>query len=760
MIEGYITNVVSNYDASIVCLNSVILESHGVDKMKFSYHILLPDYYLNDHVDCGKSLVQLIIDQINSDPESPLHSCLDKNGIPKLPIDANIYTNNRVFRMKGHHKINEPLRILKPAEGCEAINESDYFVTVISPNAKLLDIPLLPKQKSSVKQNNNNNNKNNIIKILDIIDVIKINRKEWVSIGIALKKEFGDNGLHMFDAFSQKFECYNYDEMLKDWNSFTSEYSYSIGTLYHYAKNTNPKAYFSAKKNGGYYLENCDFSLANIFYEAFPQSYVCYSIKKQVVWYNFNGNYFVKTSDEQVKQTVIDHLLITFREQSGKLQANLEARISKNRDSKNLDSEIEILQDQYNITQTIIKILGKYSKRGTIFGYLVHFYLNEEFPDLIDRKPYLLGFTNGVYDLKTHQFRLGAWDDYITMTTGYDYSQEREYYHEIDDFYNKLFSFSTDVKQFAIHSLARSLVGNNSTTLQNIYIWNGAGSNGKSCLKELLNHTLGNYSVEVDTQMIIQKSVNSTQAREDYRSLIGARIVTMSEIEDSDDSHKVRLNSKIIKTFTGEANMSFRGLYESMKTYPIMFTMFLLCNQIPDIKMDDWGMVRRLKYCPFMSSFVKATDYDCNDSVNNVFPIDPELSKKLPAWRLSHFHYLVDHLQLEFTYPKEVLEFGKECMKEVDPLTNIINELFIINENSNTGITLKEFKTMITSHPQAKEVKIKTEKHLVEMVRKRFARLHILDDPKHKTYQCAISDVSKRTTGGVVLGIVLNNCNI
>ena len=164
-------------------------------------------------------------------------------------------------------------------------------------------------------------NKNNIHKILDTIDVTKIDRKDWVSIGIALKREFGEDGLSLFDTFSQRFNCYDQDGMIKDWGSFTSEYNYNMGTIYHYAKTTNPNC--TIKVNGEYFLDVGDLALANVFYEAFPHSYVCYSIKKQVIWYYFNGNYFVKTSDEQLKQRVIDYLLITFREQLNRLFATM-----------------------------------------------------------------------------------------------------------------------------------------------------------------------------------------------------------------------------------------------------------------------------------------------------------------------------------------------------------------------------------------------------------------------------------------------------
>jgi phage/plasmid-associated DNA primase len=41
-----------------------------------------------------------------------------------------------------------------------------------------------------------------------------------------------------------------------------------------------------------------------------------------------------------------------------------------------------------------------------------------------DNNPDLLGFNNGVYDLINHEFRPYKYDDYMTMTCGYDYTDK------------------------------------------------------------------------------------------------------------------------------------------------------------------------------------------------------------------------------------------------------------------------------------------------------------------------------------------------
>ena len=52
---------------------------------------------------------------------------------------------------------------------------------------------------------------------------------------------------------------------------------------------------------------------------------------------------------------------------------------------------------------------------------------------------YIIGFNNGVYDLRTHVFRDGNCDDYISMTTCYDYENN----HTTK--YNNLLKFLSDI---------------------------------------------------------------------------------------------------------------------------------------------------------------------------------------------------------------------------------------------------------------------------------------------------------------------------
>ena len=66
-------------------------------------------------------------------------------------------------------------------------------------------------------------------------------------------------------------------------------------------------------------------------------------------------------------------------------------------------------------------------------------FMNNDFLEKLDSKTNLLGFTNGVFDLDANEFRPGKPDDYITLSTKYDYHADvdPEIREEIMRFYER-----------------------------------------------------------------------------------------------------------------------------------------------------------------------------------------------------------------------------------------------------------------------------------------------------------------------------------
>ena len=71
-------------------------------------------------------------------------------------------------------------------------------------------------------------------------------------------------------------------------------------------------------------------------------------------------------------------------------------------------------------------------------------FFDKDFIKNMDSNPYLLCFTNGVFDFKLKEFRQGYPQDYITKTTGipyikYDYDENKETADELITFMEQLF---------------------------------------------------------------------------------------------------------------------------------------------------------------------------------------------------------------------------------------------------------------------------------------------------------------------------------
>ena len=67
-------------------------------------------------------------------------------------------------------------------------------------------------------------------------------------------------------------------------------------------------------------------------------------------------------------------------------------------------------------------------------------FFDKDFTKNIDSNPYLMCFTNGVFDFKTKEFRDGYPQDYITKTTGISYIKFNPVAH-VDNIIYKMFPF-------------------------------------------------------------------------------------------------------------------------------------------------------------------------------------------------------------------------------------------------------------------------------------------------------------------------------
>lgn len=263
-----------------------------------------------------------------------------------------------------------------------------------------------------------------------------------------------------------------------------------------------------------------------------------------------------------------------------------------------------------------------------------------EISNLLDANPYLIGFPNGVYDLKEMKFRSAKHSDYVSIILGYEYNDvvDEDSKLELNNFIESIMPNGDD-RHYLLKLLSTGLVGANSDEL--FHIFTGSGRNGKSKLAELLQATLGDYYESISSSFLTAKITAPNQATPHLVPLRKKRLIIGSEPD-----HHYKLNATLIKSLSGNDEIVSRQLYIEQSNFRPYFKIILLCNNIPEIDTSDKAVWLRCRCLSFPNSFVE------NPTLPHERKLDKDVSKKIPNWRLAFFHLLVNKLQ---DYHKEGL---------------------------------------------------------------------------------------------------------
>ncbi len=292
-----------------------------------------------------------------------------------------------------------------------------------------------------------------------------------------------------------------------------------------------------------------------------------------------------------------------------------------------------------------------------------------KFEEKLDANIYLIGFNNGVYDLKESRFRPGTPDDCVKLSTGYDweeYSIDHEYVKGIKKFVQQVQN-EEDMSEYILTLLASYLDG--STKKEQFIIWTGTGGNGKSKLIEFFMSAFGEYTDTLPVTLLTQKRAAAGSATPELAEMRGKRFGVFQESEKKDE-----LQVGYMKELTGGDMIITRRLYKDPIKYKPQFKLLLACNKLPTINSDDGGTWRRLRVSPFESEFVDKP----NPKLKNQFKRDYELSEKLELWKKAFLWLLIKvyypiYMKTNLIEPEKVTQFTKKYKKQSDVFLEYID---------------------------------------------------------------------------------------
>jgi putative DNA primase/helicase len=135
---------------------------------------------------------------------------------------------------------------------------------------------------------------------------------------------------------------------------------------------------------------------------------------------------------------------------------------------------------------------------------------------------------------------------------------------------------------------------------RSLWIWWGAGSNGKSVLAKLLAKIMGPMACTMSKDVMIrsQRPAACGAATPHLVPLVNARMGMFTESEDSE-----RLNEGFLKAWSGLDTISARPLYRKQFEFEPQAKLILPTNFKPVFDAEDQAAIDRVKMIPFTARF-------------------------------------------------------------------------------------------------------------------------------------------------------------
>jgi hypothetical protein len=287
----------------------------------------------------------------------------------------------------------------------------------------------------------------------------------------------------------------------------------------------------------------------------------------------------------------------------------------------------------------------------------------------------IIGFNNGVYDLVKHEFRPTQYDDYITMSCGYDYSDEidPDKLKELEDLLETIIP-DIQNRNLLLEILSCGLTGR---SIEKFIIFNGGGRNGKGLIDEFLKIIYGEYAlIYANVSLLTEK--DKTGANPEKAAIHNKRIVIMKEPEGNEP-----LRNDRVKDITGGGNISGRMLYSNNTIINLHLLLIMECNERPKFKTEPThAEEERTIDLLFPNRFTTL-----DDEIDGITVFKADSKYKTDEWKESHriefLHLIIKSFKqfqqknYVFTIPQNVKERTQSYLNSSFPILEIFLDLYV-----------------------------------------------------------------------------------
>ncbi|MCK4739358.1 MAG: hypothetical protein KAT46_05360 [Deltaproteobacteria bacterium] len=294
-----------------------------------------------------------------------------------------------------------------------------------------------------------------------------------------------------------------------------------------------------------------------------------------------------------------------------------------------------------------------------------------------DRDPWLLGFANGVMNLKTGVFRDGKPDDYITKAVPHEWGDHDSKAPMWEKFILEILDNDKELAAFLQRILGYGLTG--VVDEHAFLILHGKqGRNGKGTLIETLTYLFPTLALPIKSELLLAQPIARSSAGHDadIMTLKGLRMALASETDD-----KRGFSAERIKWLTGGDTIIARGVHGKFEEhFPPTHLLILQTNKLPEAPSDDEAFWDRMNVISFKLRFMAKPEG------KNQRPRIKGLGKKLLEETRGILAWLVKGCMLwqnqGLNPPPAVTEATKEYKYNQDSLSQFIEDSCIEPEKT------------------------------------------------------------------------------
>ena len=464
-----------------------------------------------------------------------------------------------------------------------------------------------------------------------LINLVSYKRNKYELGQILFNISEGSNdGKMIWNSWCQQKEDIEEDIDLL-WCDFI-ETGAQIGSLRRIAKEDNPDDYQEVLNEDSYQMLKIagswfggDSDIAKVAKILYGDNYKCISIEGKKTWYRFkNHRWHQDHAGRYLNEILREQIPNLIRNCVSDLNTKIGA-LSEETDNAKEISEYKGTKKELILYIKKLKGRGK----GSIIEEVAHLSYDEDFMDNLDENPNLICFTNGVYDLATHTFRDGKFEDNVSLCTGYDFKDNFTWdspeVKDVMEYFRKVFT-DEGRRRSMLKLIASGLRGGNNEKI--IPIFTGVVNNSKSALQRLLTRTFGKLALTGPSTFLTGKSNGSSDVSPDVVRTKGIRFYFIAEATEQE-----KFNSNKVKTYSsGGDSVYARDLFSNGFEFIPQFMPIVVGNKLPKLETrTDFAMMERFKICWFGSTFDTEAPADPEEQFyQKHFPRDLRFFDRIP----------------------------------------------------------------------------------------------------------------------------------